>query len=103
MINQINLPREEGTTKTVEIAGPYLSVNDIHYLVVNGCRVPYIELWQHDNGVWGLNVDGRFGSDFTKDEIEKFGYILANAMAISAGYTHHGPNSQLMNRHSCGE
>lgn len=104
MTNLVAPPKiDRELVKTVEIAGPYISANDIHYLVVNGCRVPHILLWQRDDGItWSLNIDGRFSGDFTKDEIEGFGYILANAMAVSAGYTHHGPDSKPMNRHSCG-
>lgn len=90
-------------TPVVEIAGPYLSKLDLYHLVVNGCKVPYIDLWSTESDDWSLIVDGRFGGLFTKEEIIKFGYILANAMAVSAGFTHHGPDSQPMNRHSCGD
>lgn len=104
MFNPVAPPKtDQELVKTVEIAGPYVSAGDIHYLVVNRCRVPHILLWQRDNDTWSLNVDGRFGGDFTKDEIERFGYVLANAMAVSAGYTHHGSDSKPMNRHSCGD
>lgn len=92
-------PRNE----TVEIVGPYASISDDFRLIVNDCKVPYIQLYKYNNGNLMLKIDGRFAGDFTKEEIMKFGYVLANAMAVSAGFTHHGPDSQPMNRHSCGD
>jgi hypothetical protein len=40
---------------------------------------------------WELSLDGRMGYDFdSKEDIEAIGDLLAQAMAISAGYTAHG-------------
>ena len=90
---------------TVEIIGPFRG--DVYRLSVNGCRLYKVELtpmappenWDEDS--FFLKIDGRFAKEnVSRDEIKRWGYILANAMAVSAGYTHHGPDSQPMNKHS---
>ena len=103
MTTQVVPQKKVDEDLVVEIAGPYARTSDAFRLIVNGCKVPYIQLYKYDNGNLMLIIDGRFGGDFTKEEIMKFGYVLAEAMAVSAGYTHHGPDSKPMNRHSCGD
>lgn len=34
-----------------------------------------------------------------ESEVEKWAWFMAHAMAVSAGYTSHGENSRLINRH----
>lgn len=54
----------------------------------------------HDGPIrWELLLDGRFGFDFeTREEIERIIPILADGMAVAAGYACHGSNNRL-NRH----
>lgn len=72
---------------------------------MNGCTVPHIELLK-PGGVsegfefdYTLLIDGRFAALVKTDELlNQWGYALANAMAVAAGYTHHGPESKPRNR-----
>src|SRR5579864_2929821 len=49
--------------------------------------------------IYSLLCDGRFGVTAAKSEIERWAWFLANAMAVSAGYTSHGKGSRPINRH----
>lgn len=45
-------------------------------------------------------IDDRFCScPLPESEVNRWGWFLANAMAVSAGYTSHGKNSRPINRH----
>ncbi|MCI0731011.1 MAG: hypothetical protein L0332_30380 [Chloroflexi bacterium] len=85
------------STPVVQIIGPFRG--GVYRLVVDGCQVPHIELHRPINAPqgWELVVDDRFAADVSEDEVLRWGYVLANAMAVSAGYTCHGPNSQPYN------
>ncbi len=87
-------------TETVKILGPYHGAT--HYLIVNGCVVPHVELFKtpglnKETGKrfeWMLMLDKRSAVYVTTDEIMgEWGFILAQAMAVAAGYTHHGEGS----------
>jgi hypothetical protein len=49
--------------------------------------------------VFNLTLDDRFGQTATESELHNWGWFLANAMAVSGGYTSHGQNSRRINRH----
>jgi hypothetical protein len=49
--------------------------------------------------VFNLDLDGRFGHTCIESELFGWTFFLANAMAVSAGYTSHGPSSRRINRH----
>lgn len=49
--------------------------------------------------IFTLLLDDRFGITVPEKEIERWASFLADAMAISAGYTSHGKNSRRLNRH----
>ena len=44
-----------------------------------------------------VTLDGRFSIDVPIDQIQTWGWLVANAMAVAAGYSCHGPNSRLAN------
>lgn len=72
-------------------------------IVVDGYEVPYLEAWKTnlpDGQIYyHISLDNRFGISGTEAEIKKWIRFIANAMAVSAGRTSHGPNSRLINRH----
>ena len=49
--------------------------------------------------IYDLWCDDRFGITVPESEVERWAWFLANAMAVAAGYTSHGPNSRPINRH----
>lgn len=78
-------------------------------LIVEDFAVPYITVTELAPGEPGghddvpsyvLSLDGRFGTvALTKSELFKQAWFWSHAMAISAGYSCHGPNSRPLNRH----
>jgi hypothetical protein len=91
-------------SQQVEIVGPFTPGN-IYYLVVEGCKVPHIQLFKNEHPQndwerefeWYLVLDGRFGQFANEKDIIYWATWLANAMAVAAGFTYHGPNSKQMN------
>jgi hypothetical protein len=75
----------------VEYTGPFALPE--YRLTVGGYKVPYIMGKKNKDGTWFLSLDGRFGIDTTEEEISKWIWFVANAMAIAAGYSCFGPNS----------
>ena len=65
---------------------------------VDGYPVPYIEAGESGNAV-SLILDSRFGIDTSQEELERWLPFLANAMAVAAGRTSHGANSNIRNPH----
>jgi len=82
------------TTTTMEIIGPF----DDYRVTLNGYRVPYLRAVRV-KGMISLELDERLGCDIPDDErampIIEF---IAQAMAVAAGYSCFGENSQPMNR-----
>jgi hypothetical protein len=76
-----------------------------HYICVDGTEVPYIECWrvgfepEGEDSLFSLTLDNRFGIDCTETELRKWIWFVANAMAVAAGRTSHGPNSNPRNPH----
>ena len=62
-------------------------------LVVDGVVVPHIALSD--------DIDGQ--PIPTKLLLDGWGWLLAQAMAVAAGYTSHGPNSRPINLYGGGE
>jgi hypothetical protein len=91
---------ETEQTQAVQVLGPF--PGEVYRLIVDGCRVPYVELHRQGGTEfdWCLVVDGRFAADVNEEEIMRWAYAFANAMAVSAGYTNHGPNSLPCNPHA---
>ena len=75
-------------------------------LQVDGEVVPYIDVYEHADGTFSLTLDrpGRhsplLGMDVeTEEELLRWAPMLANAMAVAAGRTSHGPHSRPHNPH----
>lgn len=78
----------------VELVGPFVS-REPYRLTVDGCRVPHVEFFKVADGTFEGTVDGRMTVlGLTEEEVQKWGWLLANAMAVSAGLSHFGPDAQ---------
>jgi hypothetical protein len=78
-----------------EYVGPFKK--EYYAITVDGYEVPYVEGRKDSKGQWSLLLDGRFSIDVTEDELNRWMWILANGMAVAAGYTHHGEGSKQHN------
>lgn len=73
-------------------------------LVVDGYAIPHVKVTKQEDGHFYLSLDDRFG--FVAEgwgELWRFAWFLAQCMAVSAGYTSHGPNSRRMNAYGPAE
>ena len=77
-----------------EFIGPF---TEKHKVSVDGCVVRGLTVEPCDNGEWWLVLDGRFGVQAPEEELKKYIWLIANALAIGAGYTYHGPNAKISN------
>lgn len=70
-------------------------------ITVDDYPLPYIERYpgERPDGGISLTLDGRFGLDTTEEECARWLPFLANAMAVAAGRTSHGANSNIRNPH----
>jgi hypothetical protein len=75
-----------------------LSPQSFSRAYVDGHEVPYIDVGVTDEG-FTLILDNRFGIDASPEELQKWLPFVADAMAVSAGRTSHGRNSNIRNPH----
>jgi hypothetical protein len=75
-----------------------------YHIVSNGYHVPYLVAYkrQDTDTDWTVILDGRMEWDVDDNELRRFVGLIANAMAIAAGYTHFGEGSSPYNRFSTG-
>lgn len=80
----------------VEIHGPFVPE---YRVTLDGYQVPYISATPCEDGRVGIVLDHRFGlpDPVAREEFDRWLPILANAMAIAAGYSCHGENSGPVN------
>ena len=66
-----------------------------HEVTIDGYLVPRVEVGEdEETGKWNLFLDRRFGVEAQNiEELDRWLWIVANAMAIGAGYSCHGENS----------
>lgn len=77
-----------------------LQPSTLREITVDGFAVPHIravELQCENEGLFNLVVDGRFSITVEKEDLEKWLWFIANAMAVAAGYSGHGENSCVPN------
>ena len=67
------------------LVGPFTSYS----VKVDGRIIPRLTGWKEGDLVW-LCVDGRFGQPFPKDYALGAATLIAQALAIGAGYSHLG-------------
>lgn len=80
----------------VEIVGPFLPEYRVTF---GGFRVPHISARPLDDGSIEVVIDNRFGmpASVPREEFERWVPILANAMAVAAGYSCLGENCTPLN------
>lgn len=70
-------------------------------VTLDGYLVPDVRVMERpDTGQWNVTLDGRYGIVAENlEELQRWMWIVANAMALGAGYSCHGENSQMHNPH----
>ena len=91
--------------KVVGRIGPQPPI-EYYRFTVDGCVIPNLtgkimerSDWE-DQITWELVFDGRFSITATGAELNYWLWFLANACAVSAGFTYHGPESRPLNPYS---
>ena len=81
---------------TTTCVGPFL---EEYRLEVDGFRVPYLTAYPTNpqQTKWDIVLDERFGLDLDVEQLQDVIPFIANAMAVAAGYSSHGENSQIVN------
>lgn len=76
---------------SVEIIGPFMPESRV---TLYGYKVPYLTVYPREDGTVNVVVDGRFGlhEPVSREEFDRWVFIIANAMAVAAGYSCHGEN-----------
>jgi len=82
---------------TIENIGPF---QEYYKISIDGYVVPKIKAYKSDDGKWSIVLDGRFGISASEEDVDRWMHIVANAMAIGAGYSSFGESSQKMNPYS---
>lgn len=84
---------------STEFVGPF---QEYHHVTVDGYKVPRL-LWfpakGANDGTGMLVLDERFGVECSEDEVQKWAWIIANAMAIGNGFSSFGENCVPMNEY----
>jgi len=70
-----------------------------HDVTLDGYLVPGVRVVERDDsGQWNVTLDGRYGIVAENiEELQRWIWLVANAMAVGAGYSCHGKNSQVGN------
>lgn len=67
-------------------------------VTIDGFAVPRIEAKESDDGLkCDICLDHRFGATIPAEYAQEVIWLLANALAIGAGYSSHGENSVIAN------
>ena len=89
-----------------EVIGPFSQ----HRVVIGGYIVPHLTVSTvksqgPEDGMFNVMLDERFCVCCTQEELDKWGWFIANAMAHAAGYSSFGENSNPVNpyRRQCTE
>lgn len=91
-----------------KLVGPFRRA-ELYKPSVNGFLIPWLRAQVHHHAQevaggaaeWTLILDDRFAIDTNSDEIARWLPFLADAMAISAGYSCHGENCIPLNPFKC--
>lgn len=80
----------------LESIGPF----EVHKIRLDGYRVPRLT-GRLINGMWHFCLDERFGCEVPEMYGQGVAWMIANAMAVGAGYSCFGENSQPINPFKC--
>lgn len=83
----------EEPTVGLESVGPF----SVWKLKLDGYRVPMLTGREDENGMFHLCLDERFGIEIPKQHAHQVVWLIANALAIGAGYSCFGEGSQISN------
>lgn len=76
----------------------YLGAFTQHRIAIDGYAVPKLEATESADGLeCNICLDSRFGATIPAEHAQSVLWLLANALAIGAGYSCHGENSQPVN------
>jgi hypothetical protein len=76
----------------------YIPPREQRQVTIDGFEVPLIEAREADNGTTcHISLDNRFGIILPATCAAEVLWLVANAMAIGAGYSCHGENSRPVN------
>jgi hypothetical protein len=76
----------------------YLPNREAREVTIDGFAVPRIEAKESTDGLHcDIRLDGRFGAMIPAELAQEVIWLLANALAIGAGYSCHGENSVVTN------
>lgn len=89
---QVEEPRPNG----LQAIGPF----ELYRIVVDGYQVPHLTGRPID-GMWHFTFDSRFGCDVPEKYAHGVAWMIANAMAVGAGFTCFGENSKPRNEFKC--
>lgn len=85
--------------KGAEIIGPFVK-RDTYVLSYEGKLLPYVEAFKNEDGNFEICLDGRMIFEgFTEESLKIMTGVLANCMALAAGYPCHGADKK-MNPHN---
>jgi hypothetical protein len=74
---------------------------EYYRITVEGYKVPHIIVRKLENDKWDLVLDERFSITASGEEIQRWMWWVANAMAIAGGFTSFGENSLPMHPYNC--
>ena len=86
-----------------DMVGPF--DDSFNYRVkVDGCEVPYIRasMMKGTEDRWVLCLDNRFMLEVPHDEVQRWMWFVADAMAVAAGWSCHGKQGRRMNPFAVG-
>lgn len=81
-----------------ETVGPF-NDGDFYRLTYDGYVLPHVHahLRKGTEHIWDIALDGRLWFELTDTELHHVIPLLANAMAIAAGYSSFGENCRMLN------
>lgn len=82
----------------IDIVGPF---QPEYRVTIDGFRVPHVRAIPMPDDRVEIVIDNRFGMEgpVSREEFNRWLPILANAMAVAAGYSCHGENCTPLNPH----
>lgn len=84
--------------ETEIVGGSIIGPFEYCHLAYNGCIIPHITLRpMFPKKEWIVTVAGRICTQLSGDELRNAAWLLANAMAVAAGYTYFGETSSKIN------
>lgn len=66
-------------------------------ITVDGFELPKVKGRKNSDGTWSFLLDERFEITVSENDVQSWLWIVANAMAIGAGYSCFGENSNPLN------